>query len=256
MRRWFVMPAALIFAGAQASQAAPLDAGLQQQLMAVYDGYNKAIAAGKLPDALALRSAKTRADAPKEMKTAKDRQEFLAMAKLMIPDKLDVQHASITAAGDKAEIITIASKTFPPGKRLPGAPPPGTAAQSELTLSFVREGAAWKLDDLLYGMDPSNIAGCKNDRNEPEAAYDINATVSLGGPIARVDFQPDYTLVVIRMLDEEDCAFLQSSKDELMKHGLDPGKLVPYAIVEIEGSPHKTDKQKILVDNLKVAPEE
>jgi len=52
MRRWFVMPAALMFAGAQASQAAPLDAGLQQQLMAVYDGYNKAIAAGKLPDAL------------------------------------------------------------------------------------------------------------------------------------------------------------------------------------------------------------
>jgi hypothetical protein len=41
-----------------------------------------------------------------------------------------------------------------------------------------------------------------------------------------------------------------------MKHGLDPASLVPYAIVEIEGSAHKTDKQKVLVDNLKVTPEE
>lgn len=250
------MLAALMLAGSPAALAVPLDDGLQQQLIGLYDSYNKAIAAGKLQDALAIRSAATRAEAQKEMKTAKARQEFLAMAKMIIPDKLEVSHASINAAGDKAQVVTVVSKTFPPGKQIPGAPPPGTTARSELTLSYVREAGAWKLDDLLYGMDPTKIVACKDYRYEPEAAYDAGKTVSLGGPIVRVDFQDDHTLVVIRMMDEENCAFLRDNKAELAKHGVDPAKLVPYAIVEIEGIPHKTDKQKILAESLKVTPEE
>jgi hypothetical protein len=71
------------------SLAKPLDPPLQQQLLARYDSYNQAIAAGKLHDALAIRTAETRANATNEMSTAKGRQEFLAMAKLMIPDKLE-----------------------------------------------------------------------------------------------------------------------------------------------------------------------
>ncbi len=256
MRQWVAVLAVLLLAVAPSARGKPLDPALQQQLLDVYAGYNKALAAGNLPEALALRSAEARAKAQKELKTAKNRQEFLAMAGMMTPDKLEVMHASLDAAGDKAQLITVASKTFPTGKRVPGGPPPGTAAQSELTLSFVREGDAWKLDDLMYGMDPTKITRCKNDRNEPASAYDANRTVSLGGPIARVDFQPDYTLVVVRVVDEETCAFLQSSKAEMKQHGLDPAKLTPYAIVEIEGSAHKTDKQKVLVDSLTVRPED
>ncbi len=256
MRLWCVVLAALVVAGAPVSLAKPLDPALQQQLLGVYDSYNKAIAAGKLPDALALRSADTRAKAQKEFKTAKDRQEFLTMAKMMVPDTVDARHGTVSDDGDKARIITVASKTFPPGKRMPGGPPPGTVAQSEITLSFVREGGAWKLDDLMFGLDPSKITVCKNDKSEPDTAFDDNKTVSMGGPIARVDFQPDHTLVVIRVLDEENCLLLRDNKDALMKRGLDPAKLVPYAIVEVEGSAHKTDKQKVLVDSLKVIPEE
>jgi hypothetical protein len=33
-----------------------------------------------------------------------------------------------------------------------------------------------------------------------------------------------------------------------VKHGLRPDELVPCAIVEIEGSLHRTYKQKVLVD--------
>jgi hypothetical protein len=256
MRRWCVILAAFVLAGAPALLAKPLDPALQQQLLGVYDSYNKAIAAGKLPDALALRSADTRAKAQKEMKTARDRQEFLAMAKMMIPDTVEARHGTVSDDGDKARIITVASKTFPPGKRVPGGPPPGTTAQSEITLSFVREADAWKLDDLMFGMDPSKIIACKNEKYEPDAAYNSNSTVTMGGPIARVDFQPDHTLVVIRVVDEENCLFLRDNKDDLIKHGLNPATLVPYAIVEVEGSPHKTDKQKVLVDSLKVSPED
>lgn len=257
MRRWVITLAALLLAVPPAALAGPLDAALQQQLLGIYDGYNKALLAGKVADALKLRSAETRASAQKEMPTEAARQRFLGMAKTMVPDTLRVVHATIDAAGKKANIITVATKTIPKNAKLPpGGPAPGSTMQSEVTLTFVKESDGWKLDDQIFGVDPSRIVACKDDRNEPEAAYDTDKTVSMGGPIARVDFQADYTLVVIRVVDEENCAFLRANKDELLKHGLDPAMLVPYAIVEIEGSPHKTDKQKILVDSLKVTAED
>lgn len=236
-------------------RAAPLDPALQQQLMGIYDSYNKALAGGKLQDALALRSAATRARAQKEMKTAKDRQGFLEMAKMMVPDKVEVRHATISKSGDKARMRTLASKTIPPGKPIPGAPPPGTTAQGELTLSFVKQNGSWKLDDLLYGGDPSAIVACKDDSNEPMQAYGPDKEVSLGGPIARVDFKPDYTVVVVRVVDEETCAFLPN-REEIAKHGLDPAKLVPYAIVDLKASPHRTNHQKVLIERIKILEED
>jgi hypothetical protein len=256
MRRWSIILAALLSLAASPAFAAPLDAALQQQLLALFDSYNKAIAAGKLPDALALRSAEVRNEAEKELKTAKGKSEMLAMAKMMAPDSLEVLHATINAAGDKAHIMTLASKTIPKDQKMAGAPPPGSVVHSGLTLDFVKEGGAWKFDNQIFGHDPSKTVACKSYTNEPDSAYNENSTTTMGGPIVRVDFQPTYTLIVILVVDEENCAFMRSSKDDLMKHGLDPAKLVPYAIVEIEASPHKTDKQKFLVDSLKVTPED
>jgi len=256
MRRWSLILAVLLSFAASPVFAAPLDAALQQQLLALFDSYNKAIAAGKLPDALALSSAEVRKQLEAELKTAKGKNELLAMSKMMAPDSFEVLHATINAAGDKAHIMTVAAKTVPKDQKIAGAPPPGTVVHSGLTLDFVKEGGAWKFDNQVFGHDPSKTVACKSYTNEPESAYNTNSTTTMGGPIVRVDFQPSYTLIVIRVVDEENCAFLRSSKDDLMKHGLDPAKLVPYAIVEIEGSPHKTDKQKFLVDSLKVTPEE
>ena len=105
------------------------------------------------------------------------------------------------------------------------------------------------------GMDPSKITACKDDRNEPMEAYDPDKEVSLGGPIVRVDFQPDYTLVVVRVMDEENCAFLPN-REEIARHGLDPAKLVPYAIVDMTASPHRTNKQKVLIERIKVIDED
>ena len=72
----------------------------------------------------------------------------------------------------------------------------------------------------------------------------------------RVDFAPDHTLIVIRVVDEENCVFLRENKDALLKQGLDPTKLVPYAVVEFEGSPHKTDKQKTLAKSVTLRDED
>jgi hypothetical protein len=254
MRGCFVTLAALWLAAAPACLAKPLDPALQQQLLGIYDSYNRAVTAGKLPDAMALRSAATRAEMQKELKTPKDRQEFLAMGKAMVPDTVEVRHATIDAAGDHAQLLLLIAKTFPPGKAVPGAPPPGSTQHAELTLNFVKQSAGWAFDEQIFGGDPTAIVACKDQRYEPAAAYDTGKTVSMGGPIVRVDFQPDHTLVVIRVTDEENCVFLPA-RDELLKHGLDPAKLVPYAIVEIEGSPHRSDKQKVMADSLTVQPE-
>jgi hypothetical protein len=255
MHRWLLILAAL-FAAAPAI-AAPLDPALQQQLLDIYDGYNKALLAGKVADAMKLRSATVRAEAQKEMPTEAARQRFLAMAKTMVPDSLQVVHGTTNAAGSKANIITVATKTMPKNmKQSPGGPAPGSTQRAEVTLSFVKEGTAWKLDDQIFGMDPGTIKACKDEKFEPASAYDANRTVSLGGPIVRVDFQSDHTLIVVRVTDEQNCAFVPDNKEGLLKKGLAPDKLVPYAIVEIEGSPHKTDKQKVLVDSLTVRDEE
>jgi hypothetical protein len=248
---------ALLFAVPLAAQALPLDAALQQQLLGIYDGYNKALLAGKLADAIKLRSAQTRAAAQKELATAAARQRFLETARTMVPDTLQVAHAGINAVSDRASIITVATKTIPKTAKIPpGGPAPGSTLRSELTLSFVKESDGWKLDDQMFGPDPASITACKNDTYEPETAYDSDRTVSMGGPIVRVDFQPDHTLVVIRVVDEENCAFLRDNKEGLLKHGLAADRLVPYAIVSIEGSPHRTDKQKVLVDKLSLQSED
>lgn len=253
--RWLAALAALVIGAATPALARPLEPALQQQLLGLFDSYNKTIIAGKLPEALALRSAEVRASTQKELKTAKDKREMVEMGRMMVPDSVQVLHATINAAGDKVRIITVAAKTMPKGAKVPGAPPPGTTMHSGLTLTFVKQGGAWKFDDQIFGGDPTAVTACKDDRSEPASAYDQNRTVSMGGPIARVDFRPDHTLVVVRVVDEETCAFL-AARDDLKRHGLDPDTLVPYAMVEIEGRPHKTDKQKVLVDSLKVQPED
>lgn len=252
MRRWIAVLAGVL-ASVSAGWAKPMDPALQQQLLAVYDAYNKDLLAGKVADAVNLRSAEERASAAKEMPTEAARQRFLSMAKTMVPDTLQPLHASINAAGDKAIIVTLGSKTIPKGAKLPpGAPPPGTVMHSELTLTYVKESDGWKLDDQMFGPDPADIRKCRNDRFDGEAAFDGKKTTSMGGPIVRVDFAPDHTLIVIRVVDEDNCVFLRENKDALQQHGVDPAKLVPYAVVEIEGHPHKTDKQKVLADSVTV----
>jgi hypothetical protein len=245
----------LLLLGNAAQAGTALDPALQQQLLDIFDRYNQAIAAGKVEEAMKLRSADSAALMRKDLAGQKQRKEFLAFAKETIPDKLDVQRARLLANGTKASILTIASKTFKAGSKLPGAPPPGTVMRSELTLDFIKEAKGWTYDSQTFGMDPDKIKACPDEKFEPVEAYDQDKDVSLGGPLTRVVFKDDHTLLVLRVLDEENCAFLPS-RDKLEKEGFNPDLLEKFAIVEIEAFPHKSDKQKVWVDNLRVVPEE
>jgi hypothetical protein len=254
MRRWSCAVLALLLAAALPARAEPLDPALQKQLLELYDRYNQAIAAGKIDDAIKTRSAALQKQMKSELKTAKSRKEFLGFAKDMTPDTIEVRRATLSPNGTHATIKVLASKTVPEGLKNPDAPPPGTTMRSEVTLDFVKEKGGWKYDNQTFGMDPDKIVACPDVRFEPIEAYDQDRDTSMGGPIVRVDFNADHTLVVVRVVDEETCAFLPD-RATLEKAKFDVAKLVPDAIVEIEGFPHKTDKQKVWVDQLKMHDE-
>lgn len=235
-------------------EAAPLDPALRTQLLAIYDDYNRAIAAGRIDEALALRSEEARRRFRREVTNAKERREFLELSRLMVPDGLEARHATLAKDGERASILAIARKQVPPGVTSPHAPPPGTVMRVELTLDFVKEGGAWKYDRQTFGMDPDAITPCRDERFEPITAYDEGRSLSLGGPIVRVAFHPDHTLVVLRVLDEETCAFLPP-RDRLVAHGFDPERLAAHAILSGEGHPHKSDPRKAWIEAFSVEEE-
>ena len=123
------------------------------------------------------------------------------------------------------------------------------------TLGFVKQGGGWKFNEQTLGPDPTAVTRCKSETAEPRDAYDTGRSVSAGGPIVRVEFKTDYTLVVYSVVGEANCAFLPA-KAELAKQKVDPATLVPYAIVTLDGIAHRSDPQKMLADKVAVQPEE
>lgn len=250
MRALLLSLTMLLVAGA--TLAAPVDPALQKELLAVYDAFNDTVAKGQYDRAVAQRPAEARAQFKRQLKTAEDRKAFMEMSTLMTPDSIDITYSRLSSDGNKAVLVGTAAKIVPKGLKDPAAPPPGTVIASELTLQFVRENGKWKYLSQSFGMDPARIKVCKDTAFEPIGAYDTANSLSAGGPIVRVDFKADHTLLVFRALDEENCAFLPS-REVLTKGGFDVGLLQPYAIVSIEGFRHKSSGQKIWVDQLDVS---
>jgi hypothetical protein len=245
MRRWLTVLAALVLSAPCSVDLAwgrAMDAALQQQLQALYSRYNQDITAGHLDAALALRSTAARAALEQQLKTPKDRQDYLAGARQLVPDRLELRHASIDDATEKALLIAWADKATASGQ-----------VRGEVDLGFARENGTWKLGDLAMGPGPADIKDC-NPAYEPLTAYDSSHGVSLAGRIERVDFQPDHTLVVVLSGSSQTCAFLPN-RATLQQHGLDPAILQPYRVAEITGVAHRGDPQKVMVNNITVHAE-
>ncbi len=246
-----VLMCCLFLLGGFAAQAAPLDAELQKQLLALYDEFNATVAKGQYDKAVAQRSADSQKMFKEQLRTAQDRKAFVEMTKAMTPDHVEVVYGKLSKDGNKATLITTANKIVPAGLKGANMPPPGTVMTSEMTLGFVKEGGKWKYDSQMVGPDPARIAKCEDVAFEPIEAYDENSNLSAGGPVVRLDFKPDHTLLVVRAMDEENCAFLPD-RDTLAKGGFDTSLLEPYAVVSLEGLRHKTSKQKIWVEQLEI----
>lgn len=253
MRAKLTIAAAVLLLFSVTGRAAPLDPAVQQELLGLYDRYNKAIMAGKLPEAAALRTASAR----KELLASKskaDRADTLMMARMMAPDQVAPIHASIAADGRSARIVTIGTKTVTANMKIPGGPKPGTVGHGEITLTFEREGQDWKFADQLFGPDPAVVKTCRDDAPDAGTDYDSNATTTAAGLIRRVEFKPDHTLVVVRIANEENCLILPP-RDRLSQ--LDPraDHIVPWAVIEIEGVQNSRDKQRVRADKWTVTDE-
>lgn len=245
MRRSLAVLAFLLFGlGITGAGARPLQGPLQTQLLALFHRYNAEITAGRLDQALALRSAPVRAALERQLTTPKARQDYLAGAAQMVPDRVELRHASINDAGDNALLITLADKTVS-----------GSAVQSELDMGFVKEGGVWKLGELVQGPGPADIKRCQDQSYQPIGTYDTSHQVSLVGRIERVDFLPDHTLVVVLSGSTETCAFLPD-RTALRQHGMDPSILQPYRIADITGVVARNDPQKMMVNNITVHAEQ
>jgi len=227
-----------------AAQARPMDTALQHQLLALYHRYNAAIVAGRLETALTLRSTAVRTSLAAQFKTAQDQQDYLAGAAQMVPDRVELRHASINDTGDKAVLIVLADKRLSTGE-----------AQNELDMSFVKEGGVWKLGDLVQGPGPAEIKHCTDASYAPLSAFDTSKPVSLAGRIERVSAFSDHTLVVLLTGNLETCALLPNAAT-LRQHGLDPVILQPYRYATVTGVAAKGDPQKMMVNNITVHAEE
>jgi hypothetical protein len=124
--RHFLVPAVRLGRGGAA------DPALQQQLLALYDQYNKAIQAGKLADATALRTAASRAEIEKELKRGKKAQaEFIEMSKQMVPDSVEVLHATISRDAMQATILTLGARAIPAMCTSPAARSPARSCTAK-----------------------------------------------------------------------------------------------------------------------------
>lgn len=240
---------------AVAAVAKPVEPALRDEAMALYARWNKAILDGKLKDGLALRTEKIREQINKEARNAAGEKKVLGMLRDMVPDGVEVLHASSNAAGDKIEIIAIATKIMPAGVKTPGAPPAGSKLKSEVTLAFARERGAWKYDQITWGMDPDKVKPCASEAFEGMASFEETDNSTMGGQIRRVKFADDHTMVAIRMFDEEACIFLPS-RARLKELGFNADLLQPWVIIEIGAWPHKSDKQRVWAESLRIQSED
>ncbi|HEY7989998.1 MAG TPA: hypothetical protein VID77_01300 [Stellaceae bacterium] len=247
---------AMSLAISQASIAAPASPELQAQLMALFNRWEHSLGDGKLADAAAISVPDLRKQIIDATKSKEDAEGLAAMAKSMTPDTLEPRRASLSKDGKHAVIVALATVKMPENLKLPkdappDAPKPGQIIHNEITLKFEREGNEWKFAEQIFGMDPGQIKTCHDEAAETIAAYDKGRSQSAGGPISRVEFKQDHTLVVFRVVDEENCAILPP-KAKLTN----PAALEPYAIVSLDGFPHKTDKQRMWAETYKIVAED
>jgi len=120
----------------------------------------------------------------------------------------------------------------------------GETSRVEMMIGFGLESGEWKLAEVNYMMDSDKIKRSPDQDFEPKDNYNPDKNTSMGGRIVFVKFEKDYTLVGIRMLDEENLVYLPV-KEDLEKSGLKTELLVPWKTLKVDGHPHKTNPLKI-----------
>jgi hypothetical protein len=245
MRALIIAVALAVLTGASGPSRAQDD--LQVELTSLLERYYTAQRAGDFDAMMALCSEEFRGMMSGAFSSDAEKQAFLDWQKQSAPARFAVQGMDGGAADGGATLYTVADLKRPPST------PDGqwVDGQAEIDASFAQESGAWKLAMIIVGADPAAIQRSADESYEPIDAYDTDSTANLGGRIVRTEFRDDHTLVVVRLMDEEQLVYLPS-RQELEELGFNPDILVPNATVEVDGHPHRSDKFKVWATGLEV----
>lgn len=223
-----VFLACLVVAGAAKAQEAA-------DLTRIFDAYNVAAKAGDVKKMLSMRTAEQHKEISKEIVKKKEREYFLLIGRAQVPESYEVQHVSRVDNGQGANLYLLVQ--FPAMREIDR---PRT--RMEEMVSFKKEKDEWKIDSAMPLGDPDKVKRPKDLTYDPkEANTDVSGKI--GGRIVKTEFFPTYTLVILRVMDEEDAVFLPA-KEELQRAGMPLEDLDPWKIHEFSGYPHRSDKQK------------
>lgn len=210
-----------------------------EELKKIFDDFNQAILAGDIDKAMQFVDMQSKKSFLEIFKTPEAKAGFLRMAPTAIPVSYTVEH--LDQKGEKALLyITGVMKTEDKKK-----------STQELMLHFSNEAGTWKFGGSLSLADLKDIKHVPDEKFEPESNFELNKTVSLGGRVVSVKFETDYTMVIIRVLDEENLIFLPKKAD-LGKTGIDAEQLVPWKILSIHAHPHKSKTFKLIGDKVEI----
>jgi hypothetical protein len=212
-------------------------AGNEKELKDVFDAYNGFAKTGDVDKMLALRTAAVEKEIRSQIKKKRDREDFVMMGRAQVPSSYEVQHVTWGKDGKSADLYALWH--LPPMKEIDRL----KQADVEVLLVFKMEKGKWKMDNILPLADPSQIKRPKDlVYNEKDADEGVTSA-SVAGRIVKLEFQPDHTLVIVRVMDEEIAVFLPR-KETLAKAGVNFDDFAPWKMREFTGYPHKTDKLK------------
>jgi len=211
MRVFWIVLALIAFCVTHRAEADDVQTILTQRLQGYYDAQK----AGDIDKALSFFAKEQQKLYADEIGKEPDKRKMAAdWMKKTAPKSFTVENLTEDKAAGTASIHTVNEMLDDEG----------ATAHVEMQTDFAKEGGGWFITGMIFGMNRDAIKRPANDDPEPEDAYDTDSSLNIGGPILRVAFEKDHTLIVIRVLDEEHDLFLPP-KAKLKAMGVDPAKL-------------------------------
>lgn len=222
----------LLLVAAVATRAGAQDV---TELTRTLDNWHAAAKAGDVDKWLSARTADVRKEMPPEMTQAQHRKQAALFARMQAADSYEVQHVDWSKDGRSATLFILAQFSAMPEAERP-------AGRMEESIAFKKESNNWKIDVVRPLADPDKIKRPADLTYDPENANQ-DSQGNIGGRIVSVEFKPKYTLVMLRVMDEENAVFLPP-KEVLEKSGETAETLAPWKLHEFDGHPHKNDPLK------------
>ena len=217
------------------AMTAPAKAQEQAEFTRLLDGFFVASKTGNIDKILSYYTPDRQKEIRSEIKKKDERKFFLLIARAQVPESYQVEHVAPAKDGRGATVYLVGE--FPPMPEIERK-----RMRVEEMISFTKEQGQWKIDQILHLGDPDAVKRPSDLSCNPEDA-DMKVTGDMAGRIVKVEFKPDYSLVLLRVLDEEIAVFL-ARKEVLIKAGVPLEELAPWKIYEFTGHPHKSDKLK------------